>query len=90
MCKHKKSTNKKEQKQEKEKKKGENESQLKKEHRNSKRRQKDKSQEENPPYDDLWSNHLKIHFGPIILSFVTLSHGLCYVPEKSISIKHEY
>ena len=33
---------------------------------------------------------LKTHFGPIILSFVTLSHDLCYVPKKSISIKHEY
>ena len=33
---------------------------------------------------------LKTHFGPIILSFVTLSHGLRYVPEKPISIKHEY
>ena len=35
-------------------------------------------------------NTLKIHFGPIILSFVTLSHGLRYVLEKPISIKHEY
>ena len=33
---------------------------------------------------------LKTHFGPIILSFVTLSHGLRYVLEKPISIKHEY
>ena len=33
---------------------------------------------------------LKTHFGPIILSFVTLSHGLRYVPEKPISIKREY
>ena len=38
----------------------------------------------------LGPNTLKTHFGPIILSFVTLSHGLRYVPEKSISIKHEY
>ena len=33
---------------------------------------------------------LKTHFGPIILSFVTLSHNLRYVLEKPISIKHEY
>ena len=38
----------------------------------------------------LGPNTLKAHFGPIILSFVTLSHGLHYVPEKPISIKHEY
>ena len=38
----------------------------------------------------LGPNTLKTYFGPIILSFVTLSHDLCYVPEKPISIKHEY
>ena len=38
----------------------------------------------------LGSITLKTHFGPSILSFVTLSHGLRYVPEKPISIKHEY
>ena len=38
----------------------------------------------------LGPNTLEIHFGPIILSFVTLSHGLCYVLETPISIKHEY
>ena len=38
----------------------------------------------------LGPNTLKAHFGSIILSFVTLSHGLRYVPEKPISIKHEY
>ena len=38
----------------------------------------------------LGPNTLKTHFGPIILSFVTLSHGLRYVPEKPILIKHEY
>ena len=38
----------------------------------------------------LGPNTLKTHFGPIILSFVTLSHGLRYVLEKPISIKHEY
>ena len=38
----------------------------------------------------LGPNTLKTHFGPIILSFVTLSHGLRYVLEKPILIKHEY
>ena len=38
----------------------------------------------------LGPNTLKAHFEPIILSFVILSHGLRYVPEKPISIKHEY
>ena len=38
----------------------------------------------------LGPNTLKTHFGPIIFSFVTLNHGLRYVPEKPISIKHEY
>ena len=38
----------------------------------------------------LGPNTLKTYFGPIILFFVTLSHGLRYVPEKPISIKHEY
>ena len=38
----------------------------------------------------LGPNTLKTHFGPIILFFVTLSHDLRYVPEKLISIKHEY
>ena len=38
----------------------------------------------------LGPNTLKTHFGPIIISFVTLSHGLRYVPKKPISIKHEY
>ena len=38
----------------------------------------------------LGLNTLETHFGPIILSFVTLSHSLRYVPGKPISIKHEY
>ena len=38
----------------------------------------------------LGPNTLKAHFGSIILSFITLSHDLRYVPEKPISIKHEY
>ena len=38
----------------------------------------------------LGPNTLKTPFGPIILSFVTLSHGLRYILEKPISIKHEY
>ena len=33
---------------------------------------------------------LKTNFGLIILSFVTLNHGLHYGPKKPISIKHEY
>ena len=38
----------------------------------------------------LGPNTLETHFGHIILSFVTLSHSLRYVPGKPISIKHEY
>ena len=38
----------------------------------------------------LGPNTLKTPFGPIILFFVTLSHGLRYVLEKPILIKHEY
>ena len=94
MCKHKKSTSKKEQKQKK-KKQDEKERreripaekgalEIQKEDRRTKVRRKILHMM------ILGPNTLETHFGPIILSFVTLSHSLRYVPGKPISIKHEY
>ena len=88
VCKYKKSTSKKKQKQKK--KKGENESRLKKSTGIAKEDRRTKVRSKILHMMILGPNTLKTHFGPIILSFVTLSHGLRYVPKKLISIKYEY
>ena len=90
MCKCKKSTSKKKQKQEKEKKRRERISAEKGALKIEQEDKRTKVRSKILHMMILGPNTLKTHFGPIILSFVTLSHGLRYVPKKPISIKHEY